>query len=166
MAGCCPSRDYRRIFNERFARRLTNRYRKRGLDKTARTMVEFLQAVALEGASVLEIGGGVGEVEIELLQAGAARAQNLELSPAYEEQAHRLAKQAGVQGRLDWRLHDLVEDPPDLEVQRAGGRVQARRHGRHLRGDLRVGNRTVPVVASLLFAPTVRSDPRPRKSCQ
>jgi 2-polyprenyl-3-methyl-5-hydroxy-6-metoxy-1,4-benzoquinol methylase len=111
MAGCCPSRDYHRIFNQRFARRLANRYRRRGLDPTARKMVQFLQAVGLQGASVLEIGGGVGELEIELLQAGAARAQNLELSPAYEQEARTLAEQAGVQGRLDWRLHDLVEDP-------------------------------------------------------
>jgi len=60
---------------------------------------------------VLEIGGGVGELDIELLQAGAARAQNLELSPAYEQQARKLAEQAGVQGRLDWRIHDLAQDP-------------------------------------------------------
>jgi 2-polyprenyl-3-methyl-5-hydroxy-6-metoxy-1,4-benzoquinol methylase len=111
MAGCCPSRDYRRLFNQRFARRLANRYRKRGLDTTARKMVEFLQGLGLEGASILEIGGGVGELQIELLQAGAARAQNLELSPAYEQQAHTLAEQAGVQERLDWRLHDLAADP-------------------------------------------------------
>jgi 2-polyprenyl-3-methyl-5-hydroxy-6-metoxy-1,4-benzoquinol methylase len=111
MAGCCPSRDYRRIFNQRFASRLANRYRKRGLDKTAQTMVEFLQALGVEGASILEIGGGVGEIEIELLQAGAARAQNLELSPAYQQEAHKLAAQAGVQGRIDWRIHDLAADP-------------------------------------------------------
>jgi SAM-dependent methyltransferase len=111
MAGCCPSRDYHRFFNQRFARRLANRYRKRGLDPTAQTMVEFLRAVGLQGASVLEVGGGVGEIEIELLRAGAARAQNLELSPAYERQARTLAEQAGVQGRLDWRLHDLAADP-------------------------------------------------------
>jgi hypothetical protein len=111
MAGCCPSRDYHRFFNQRFARRLANRYCEHGLDKTAQTMVQFLRELGIEGASVLEIGGGVGEVEIELLQAGAARAQNLELSPAYEHQAHTLAGQAGVQGRLDWRLHDLAQDP-------------------------------------------------------
>jgi hypothetical protein len=109
MAGCCPSRDYRRIFNRRFARRLANRYRKRGLDKTAQTMVEFLRQLGIQGASILEIGGGVGE--IELLQAGAARAQNLELSPAYQQEAHRLAAQAGVQGRIDGRIHDLAEQP-------------------------------------------------------
>lgn len=111
MTGCCPSRDYHRFFNQRFARRLANRYRKRGLEPTAQRMVAFLQGLGLEGASVLEIGGGVGEIEIELLQAGAARAQNLELSPAYEEQARTLAAQAGVQGRLGWRIHDLAEDP-------------------------------------------------------
>jgi 2-polyprenyl-3-methyl-5-hydroxy-6-metoxy-1,4-benzoquinol methylase len=111
MAGCCPSRDYRRFFNQRFAQRLANRYRKRGLDPTAQTMVEFLRDLGLEGTSILEIGGGVGEIEIELLQAGAARAQNLELSPAYEHQARALAAQAGVRGRLDWRLHDLAEHP-------------------------------------------------------
>jgi 2-polyprenyl-3-methyl-5-hydroxy-6-metoxy-1,4-benzoquinol methylase len=111
MAGCCPSRDYHRFFNRRFARRLANRYRKRGLDKTAHEMVEFLRQLGIEGASVLEIGGGIGEIEIELLKAGAARAQNLELSPAYEEQARTLAGQAGVQGRIDWRIHDLAEHP-------------------------------------------------------
>jgi 2-polyprenyl-3-methyl-5-hydroxy-6-metoxy-1,4-benzoquinol methylase len=111
MAGCCPSRDYHRFFNQRFARRLANRYRKRGLDQTAQTMVQFLQGLGMEGASVLEVGGGVGEIQVELLKAGAARAENLELSPAYEEQARTLAEQAGVQGRLDWRIHDLAQDP-------------------------------------------------------
>jgi hypothetical protein len=71
MSGCCPSRDYRRIFNQRFARRLANRYSKRGLDKTAQKMVEFLQRLGIEGATVLEIGGGIGELEIELLKVGA-----------------------------------------------------------------------------------------------
>jgi magnesium-protoporphyrin O-methyltransferase len=111
MAGCCPSRDYHRFFNQRFARRLANRYRKRGLDPTAQTMVQFLQELGIEDASILEIGGGVGEIQIELLKLGAARAQNLELSPDYEQQARMLAGQAGVQGRLDWRIHDLAQDP-------------------------------------------------------
>ena len=74
-------------------------------------MVEFLQAVGVEGASVLEIGGGIGEIEVELLMAGAARAQNLELSGAYQEQARTLAAQAGVQEQIDWRIHDLAQDP-------------------------------------------------------
>jgi cyclopropane fatty-acyl-phospholipid synthase-like methyltransferase len=70
-----------------------------------------MQATGVEGASVLEIGGGIGEIGVELLQAGAAQAENLELSSAYQEQARTLAAQAGVQGQIDWRIHDLAQDP-------------------------------------------------------
>jgi len=111
---CCPG-DYNRFFSKRFARRLAKKYRKRGLDKTARGMADFLRERGIEGATVLEIGGGVGEIEIELLKAGAARAQNLELSPAYEEEARKLAEEAGVGGRVDWRIHDIAEDPETVE---------------------------------------------------
>src|SRR5918999_3372926 len=87
MAGCCPSRDYQRFFNQRFARRLANRYRKRGLDKIARTMVQFLQGLGVEGASVLEIGGGVCGLLAVLLEAGAAPARQLQLAPRHQEGA-------------------------------------------------------------------------------
>jgi magnesium-protoporphyrin O-methyltransferase len=116
MACCCPPRDYDRFFGTRFARRLAKKYRKRGLDKTSRKMADFLQERGIEGATVLEIGGGVGEIEIELLKAGAARAQNLELSPAYEEEARKLAEEAGVGGRVEWRIHDIAEDPEAVEL--------------------------------------------------
>ena len=52
-------------------------------------MVEFLESRGIEGETVLEIGGGVGEIHIELLKRGAKRALNLELSPAYAEEAAR-----------------------------------------------------------------------------
>ncbi len=115
MAGCCYPRDYDRFFSRRFARRRAKKYRKRGLDKTARKMAAFARERGVEGATVLEIGGGVGEIEIELLKAGVARAENLELSPAYEEEAGTLAEEAGVGGRVDWRIHDLAEDPEAVE---------------------------------------------------
>jgi 2-polyprenyl-3-methyl-5-hydroxy-6-metoxy-1,4-benzoquinol methylase len=78
-------------------------------------MADFLRGRGIEGATVLEIGGGVGEIEIELLKAGAARAENLELSPAYEEEARTLSEEAGVRERIDWRIHDVAEDPEAVE---------------------------------------------------
>ena len=114
MAGCCDPRGCDQFFGAGFARRVARRYRKRGLDRTARHMVEFLQDRGLDGATVLEVGGGVGEIQLELLKRGAERTVNLELSPAYEQEAARLAREAGVDGRVERRIHDIAVDPAEI----------------------------------------------------
>ncbi len=78
-------------------------------------MIEFLEAAGLEGASVLEVGGGVGELHVELLKRGAGRAVNLELSPAYDQEAERLLADSALQGRVERRLHDIAVDPAAVE---------------------------------------------------
>jgi methyltransferase family protein len=97
------------------ARRAAERYREKGVDKTARRVLAFLEGHGIEGATVLEIGGGIGEVQIELLKRGAARTLNLELSPAYDEEAMRLLREAGLEGRTERRLHDVAADPGGVE---------------------------------------------------
>jgi magnesium-protoporphyrin O-methyltransferase len=115
MSGCCDPRGCDGFFGRRFARRVADRYRKRGLDKTAGRMVAFLEAKGIADASVLEVGGGVGEIEIELLKRGARRTTNLELSPAYDAEAARLLAEAGLDGRSERRLHDIAVDPGGVE---------------------------------------------------
>ncbi len=87
------------------------RYEQDGLDDTGARMVAFLSGRGVEGATVLEIGGGVGALQLELLAAGAERATNLELSPEYEESAHGLLRERGLEDRVDRLLGDVVADP-------------------------------------------------------
>ena len=116
MSGCCDGRGCDEFFGGRFARRVAARYRKRGLDRTATRMVAFLERAGIADGTVLEIGGGVGEIHLELLERGAARAVNLELSPAYDAEAHRLLREAGVDpSRVERRLHDIAAAPGDVE---------------------------------------------------
>lgn len=111
MGGCCDPRGCDRMFGNRFAASRAARYRRKGLDSTARRMVEPLVTMGVQGATVLEIGGGVGEIHLELLRAGATSATNLELSPAYESEAARLLDEAGLTGRVERRLVDIAADP-------------------------------------------------------
>jgi magnesium-protoporphyrin O-methyltransferase len=60
-------------------------------------VVDFLSAHGLEGATVLEIGGGIGEVHLELLRRGAQLATNLEISTSDEDEAARPAR--GIRSR-------------------------------------------------------------------
>ena len=95
---------------------MAKRYRKRGLDRTAARMVAFLEEQGVQDATVLEIGGGLGEIQLELLKRGAARAVNLELSPAYEREALALADEAGIDAaRVDRRLHDIAANPESVD---------------------------------------------------
>jgi 2-polyprenyl-3-methyl-5-hydroxy-6-metoxy-1,4-benzoquinol methylase len=115
VAGCCDARGCDGFFSPRMARRAAERYRKNGVDKTTRRMLAFLEECGIHGVTVLEIGGGVGQVQLELLKRGAARTVNLELSPGYDEEAAQLLREAGLEGRAERRLHDIAADPVGVE---------------------------------------------------
>jgi hypothetical protein len=108
--SCCAPKGYRELFGERAARRDARSYRRKGLDETGERMVDFLRGRGLEGVTVLEIGGGVGAVSLELLKAGADRALEVELSPSYERAAEELVREAGLEGRVERRLGDVVAE--------------------------------------------------------
>jgi len=119
MAGCCDPHGYDDFFSERFARRMAGRYRRRGLDRTATRLVDFLapdDAQDLAGATVLEIGGGVGEIGLELLRRGAASVTEVELATSYDEEAARLAEAAGVGDRVERRIVDIAAAPDEVEA--------------------------------------------------
>jgi len=109
--SCCPPKGYAKLFGGRAARRDVRRYAKDGLDDTGARMVAFLRRRGIEGGTVLEIGGGVGVLQLELLAAGAERATNLELSPEYEDSARALLRERGLDERADRRIGDIVADP-------------------------------------------------------
>ena len=115
MPSCCDARGCDDFFTARVAERAAERYRKNGVDKTAKRMLAFLEQRGIEGATVLEVGGGIGDVQVELLKLGAARTLNLELSPAYDAVAARLVQEAGVEGRVERRVHDIAADPAGVE---------------------------------------------------
>jgi 16S rRNA G966 N2-methylase RsmD len=115
VAGCCDPRGCDEFFGTRLERRAARRYRKSGPDRTALQIVDFLQSRGVDGATVLEVGGGVGEIQLELLKRGAQRTVNLELSPAYEQEAGRLVREAGAERRVERRIHDIAIDPTAVE---------------------------------------------------
>ncbi len=81
----------------------------------AARLVSYLRKRDLEGRSVLEVGGGVGDFQMELLKSGAATAVNVELSPEYEETARELIEAEGMAGRIDRRLGDFVDQQAALQ---------------------------------------------------
>ncbi|HEY6665662.1 MAG TPA: methyltransferase domain-containing protein, partial [Propionibacteriaceae bacterium] len=115
MSDCCGRTGYQTVFSDRFAKRVAHTYRKRGLDPTERRLVSFLTDRDIRAASVLEIGGGVGEIQIELLSHGARKATNLEISRNYEAEAAALLRGSGLADRVQRRLVDIANSPDEVE---------------------------------------------------
>jgi magnesium-protoporphyrin O-methyltransferase len=109
VSDCCSPKGYRWVFSEREARREAKRYRRKGLDSTSRKIVDLLKARGVTGRTVLEVGGGIGAIQIELLKAGAARATSIELTPTYEEVAMELLRDAGLEDRVERHVMDFAE---------------------------------------------------------
>ena len=111
---CCSGLGCEDFFDEKLARRDARRYRRKGIDGTAREIVDFLTGRGVEGASVLEVGGGTGTLQLELLRSGARRAVNLELSRGYDGAARELAEEAGLADRIERRVVDIAERPDEI----------------------------------------------------
>jgi magnesium-protoporphyrin O-methyltransferase len=102
------------MFDDSFARHAARRYRKRGLTKPAQRIVDLVVDHGIQDATVLEVGGGVGEIHLELLERGASRVTNLELSPAYDAQARSLLAEHGLTDRVDRRIVDIATAPDEI----------------------------------------------------
>jgi len=113
MAGSCCARDYESFFGRRQAARDARGFRRHGLRGSARDLAELSGDV--RGASVLEVGGGVGAIELELLAAGADRATNVELSGEYEDAAGELLSERGLSEQVERRIGDFVAEAGTIE---------------------------------------------------
>lgn len=108
MSCCSHCRDAENIFDQRDANALLRRYRKRGPEQTTRLLVEALKEAQITGATILDIGGGVGAAHHELLAAGAASAVDVDASSAYLDAARSESARRGHSDRVSYRHGDFV----------------------------------------------------------
>jgi len=107
MGNCC-GQGLNAMFGEKTAEHDLKRYRRRGPSKSTRRLLATLRREGVQGASVLDIGGGVGAIQHELLDAGAHRATGVDVSRAYLQAARAEAGRRGHGERVTYREGDFV----------------------------------------------------------
>lgn len=96
------------VFGKREADRSLKRYQKKGPGKTTRLLLEALAAEGVAGMTLLDIGGGIGAIALELFKRGATIATEVDASPAYLTVAKAEATRQGVGERISTREGDFV----------------------------------------------------------
>lgn len=110
MGGCCRPGDYDKVFDEKNARSKARTYARKGVTGDTRRIVDLVRGRLSPGYTVLEVGGGIGEIQLELLREGAARVLNVELATQYETVASELISERGLGDRVERRLGDFVRE--------------------------------------------------------
>ena len=114
MSSCCQPGDYDKVFDEKHARTKAREYARKGLSGDARRIVDLVRGRMSPGYSVLEVGGGIGDIQLELLQSGAARSINIELATQWETTAADLIRERGLGERAKRRLGDFVREAGNI----------------------------------------------------
>ena len=111
---CCHCQGLDRFYSEKAARRELNSYRKKGPTKSTRRLLESLSA-ACEGRSLLDIGGGIGAIQHELMAHGASGVTNVDASTAYLKVVQEEAERRGYEDRAKYLHGDFVDLAAELE---------------------------------------------------
>ena len=105
---CCQCDLIERHFDRETVAKKVERYRTQGLKKETEILVDALLAEGVEGRSLLDVGGGLGALEFELLKAGSSQVTNVEASSAYIEAAKAESSRQGFSGRVSHIHGDFV----------------------------------------------------------
>jgi len=115
MPPSCCKPDYDAQFDAKHARQDLLTLRRDGPDGSTRRLIDALRREGVEGATLLDIGGGVGAIQLELLAAGAVSSLDVDASAAFLAVAEEEADARGFGDRVAYRYGDFVELADSVE---------------------------------------------------
>lgn len=96
-------------FFTKFSKKYLKRYRRRGLAKEQKYLIEGITMTDIAGKSILDIGCGIGGIHLEMLKHGASMAVGVEISQGMIEAAKQLSKEMGFDSKTRHLHGDFLE---------------------------------------------------------
>ena len=81
--SCCQCQGIENMFDKKAAKRQLKRYLKKGPSKTTNMLLDAIHKIDVQGLDFLDIGGGIGAIQYDLIKAGASGGTSIEASSAY-----------------------------------------------------------------------------------
>ncbi len=116
--NCCTSSQCQaldEIFDTNYAEDDLKAYRKKGPAKTTQALLQAVQAQGdVRGRSLIDIGGGIGAIQLELLKAGLAQSTAVDASSAFLAIARAEAERNGYGDCTSYQHGNFVERAADI----------------------------------------------------
>jgi 2-polyprenyl-3-methyl-5-hydroxy-6-metoxy-1,4-benzoquinol methylase len=115
MSCCRQCEGLENLFDSKVAREDLAEYHKSGATGTTRTLLDQLRAANVAGMSLLDIGGGVGVIQHELVKSGVSSTIGVDASSAYLATARQEAARQGYAERAQYHFGDFIQIAPTLD---------------------------------------------------
>ena len=112
MSACCSPDQVNHgtgAFFSRWSNRYAKRFRKGGLERAQKYLLEGIRHEPIQGSTVLDIGCGVGQLHLTLLREGAARSVGVDLSEDMLREAQHFAEEFGLRERARYVTGDFAQ---------------------------------------------------------
>jgi SAM-dependent methyltransferase len=116
MAPSCCQPDYDAAFDAKAAHRQLSDYRRSGATGTTRRLLDALGTDTVPGATILDVGSGIGIIGLELLAAGAAGVTNVDAAQAHVAVGSREVQRRHLADRATFHLGDFVALAGEIEA--------------------------------------------------
>lgn len=110
---CCGAEN---VFDLKGAQKEMKKYKRKGAGKTTKKLISLLNLQNLEGATLMDIGGGVGAIQWAFLKKGGKNTTDVDASKGYLEVARSYALEQGLSEQSTFLHSDLVDRTHDLST--------------------------------------------------
>ena len=112
--NCCQCQGIEELFNRQYVTKELARYLAKGPDKTTCMLTEAIEAEGIAGFSLLDIGGGLGAVQHELLDSGVQNVTSVDASTAYLTAARAEVQRRGQAEHVTFHYGNFVDLAKDI----------------------------------------------------
>ena len=113
--GCCQCQGIETMFDKKTAERELKRYLKKGPSKTTGMLLDAIHKEGVQGLDFLDIGGGIGAIQYDLIKAGASSGTSIEASPAYIDLAKEEIRKYNLVEIIDFKHGDFTAIASDVD---------------------------------------------------
>jgi len=113
--GCCQCQGIENMFDKKAAKRALKRYLKKGPSKTTGMLLKALHKTEVKGLDFLDIGGGIGAIQYDLIKAGASKGTSIEASPAYIDLVKEEIQKNNLDEVIDFKHGDFTAIASDID---------------------------------------------------
>ncbi|MEO8612271.1 MAG: class I SAM-dependent methyltransferase [Chloroflexota bacterium] len=115
MKCCNQCEGLENFFDKRSAENDLADYQRKGPTKQTRLLLNVLREVGVKGRTLLDIGGGIGAIQHELMKSGLGASTDVDASSSYLAVAREEAARQGYADRAHYLHGNFIDLAPQIE---------------------------------------------------